>query len=304
MTIKQATPARVVAFATLVLSLGALIAVALLSAPRADAVPASKASSLWNKQRKLNGIPAGLVNRDALNDGCRKHNNYMATNNELTHFEDNTKPAYTFEGDAAGQSSVLGVGSPPWNTLNRNPWENAPIHLSQMLDPTLKFTGYDESQGYECATTLARYRQGYGARPAPPKSKLFTYPGPGTTIYRGMHPRESPFTPGDLVGIPQGKLTGPHLYVLIFPGQGINDYSETADITRATLKSPSGRKLGVAVVDETNDQIANYIPAGGIIIPRRALKAGRKYTAHVEVTYAGQTLRRTWRFRTSRRVLG
>ena len=304
MTARTAKSTRLAVLATLFFALGGLVAFALLSAPPADAVSASKAHSLWNQQRKIHGLPAGLVNRDALNDGCRKHNNYMAQNNELTHFEDNAKPGYTPEGDLAGRSSVLGVGSPPWNTLNRNPWENAPIHLSQMLDPTLKFTGYDESQGYECATTLARFIQGYGGRPSPPQSKLFTYPGPGTRHYRGSRTREGPFTPGQLVGIPQGTLTGPYLYILIFPGQGVQDFSEEADITRASLKAPSGRKLRVVIVDETNDQIQDYIPAGGFIIPRRALKAGKQYTAHVEVTYAGQVLKRTWRFRTTRRLTG
>ena len=304
MTSGTAPRTRLAALATLLLALAGLAAAAWLSVPRADAVSASKAHSLWNKQRKMHGLPAGLVNRAALNDGCRKHNNYMATNNELTHFEDDTKPGYTPEGDLAGRSSVLGYGSPAWNTLNRNPWENAPIHLSQMLDPTLKFTGYDESQNHECATTLARYIEGYGGRPSPQRSKLFTYPGPGTTIYRGSRTREAPFTPGQLVGIPQGKLTGPHLYILIFPGEGVADFNERADITRAWLKNPAGRKLGVAIVDETNDQIANYIPAGGFVIPRRALRAGKQYTAHVVVKYAGQTLRRTWRFRANSRTTG
>src|SRR5690242_2198412 len=99
MTARTATSTRLAVLATLLLALCGLVAAAWLSAPDAGAVSASKANSLWNKQRKLNGIPAGLVNRDALNDGCRKHNNYMATNNELTHFEDDQKPAYTPEGD-------------------------------------------------------------------------------------------------------------------------------------------------------------------------------------------------------------
>ena len=304
MTPRSATQTRITALGALLIALGGLVALALLSAPRADAVTASKAHSLWNQQRKMHGLPAGLVNRQALNDGCRKHNNYSAQNDYLGHDEDPANPHYTPEGWAAARSSVLGVGSPPWNTLNRNPWENAPIHLSQMLDPTLKFTGYDESQGYECATTLARYRAGYGARPSPQRTKLYTYPGPGTTIYRAQHTREGPFTPGQLVGIPQGKRTGPHLYVLIHPGEGVDDFTERADITRAWLKNPSGRKLGIAVIDETNDRIYQYIPAGGMIIPRRALRAGRRYTAHVVVKYAGQTLKRTWRFRTNSRMTG
>lgn len=303
MTARIPSSTRLAALATLLFALAGLVAVAVISATQADAVTATKAHNLWNKQRKLHGLPAGLVNRPALNDGCRKHNNYMAQNG-ITHFEEEGRPGYTPEGDLAGRSSVLGQGGASWSTLHRNPWENAPIHLSQMLDPTLKFTGYDESQGFFCATTLARYIEGYGGRPSPQRSKLFTYPGPGTRIYRGQRTRESPFTPGQLVGIPQGKLTGPHLYILIFPGEGVADYSERANITRAWLKNPAGRKLAVGVVDETNDQIANYIPAGGFVIPRRALKAGKRYTAHVQVTYAGQKLKRTWRFRANSRMTG
>jgi hypothetical protein len=258
----------------------------------------------------MNGIPAGLVNRAALNDGCHKHVNYMAQNNELTHFEDQNKPGYTPEGDLAGRSSVLGQGSPPWNTLNRNPWENAPIHLSQMLDPSLKFTGFDQGQGYECATTLSMYIQGYGPRPAPASSRLFTYPGPGTTHYRGQRARELPVTPGQLVGMPQGKLTGPYIYVLI-QADGSAAWNETADIRSAWLKSPAGRKLGVALVEEDEPipgqapyTLGDYTPPGGFIIPKRALKPGKRYTAHVSVEFNGKVLKRTWRFRTNRRVVG
>jgi hypothetical protein len=296
------TSGRVAAVATLLLTLAGLASVAWLSAPRADAVPASKANALWNKQRQMHGIPAGLANRAALNEGCRKHDNYMAQNG-LTHFEEEGKPGYTPEGDLAGRSSVLGQGGPAWSTLNRNPWENAPIHLAQMLDPSLKFTGFDESQGFKCATTLSMYIQGYGPRPAPQRSKLFTYPGPGTTHYRGSRTRELPFTPGQLVGIPQGKLTGPNIYVLIQPDESAA-WDAKADIKRAWLKAPSGRKLAVAVVDESNDQIADYIPPGGFIIPKRALKAGKQYTAHVSVAFNGKVLRRTWRFRTNSRTTG
>ena len=307
MTARTATSTRFAVLVTLLLVLGGVVAIALLSAPRADAVTATKAHNLWNKQRKLNGIPAGLVNRAALNDGCRKHNNYMAQNSELTHFEDQNKPGYTPEGDLAGRSSVLGIGSPPWNALNRNPWENAPIHLAQMLDPSLKFTGYDESRGYECATTLSQYIQGYGPRPAPQQSKLFTYPGPGTTHYRGQRARELPFIPGQIVGMGQGQLTGPYIYILIHP-DGDAQWNDEARITGASLKSPSGRKLGVAVVDEGDSfqgtDLGPYIPPGGFIIPRRALKPGKRYTAHVVAKFAGQTLRRTWRFRTNRRIVG
>jgi hypothetical protein len=66
--------------------------------------------------------------------------------------------------------------------------------------------------------------------------------------------------------------------------------------------------LKVAVVDEGDSfqgtDLGPYIPPGGFIIPRRALKPGKRYTAHVEATFSGQRFRRTWRFRTNRRVVG
>lgn len=298
---RPAATNRAAALATLLIALAGVVAVAWLAAPRADAVPASKAISLWNKQRTLHGIPAGIGHAPALSDGCRKHNEYMAQNG-ITHFEEEGRPGYTPEGKAAGESSVLGQGSPPWNSLQSNPWENAPIHLIQMLDPRLKVTGYDESQNFECATTLSFYR-GYAQRPAPPRSRLFTYPGPGTRHYRGQEAREAPFTPGQLVGIPQGAPTGPYLHVIVFADAGA-PWDARADITRAWLRSPSGRKLEVKVIDQGNEQLAPYIPPGGFVIPRKPLRAGKRYTAHVRVSFDGQTLKRTWRFRATKRFVG
>ena len=64
----------------------------------------------------------------------------------------------------------------------------------------------------------------------------------------------------------------------------------------------------MAIVDEGDSfqgtDLGPYIPPGGFVIPRKALKAGKRYRAHVEATFSGQTFRRTWRFRTNSRVTG
>jgi hypothetical protein len=274
----------------LITGLAAAVASALVLCPAAGAVSPATAVSNLNQQRTENKLPAGIAEGSGLSSGCQMHDNYMRLNgNTLTHDEAMGRPGFTPAGQAAGASSVLAQGAPAWNTARENPWETAPIHLTQVLDPALLVTGYDESFGFSCLVTLDPTR-----RPAPAFPQLFTYPGPGARIYSKEVASEAPFAPGELIGIPAGKTTGPYLYVFAFGG------SETSRIASAVLRKKQGkrfrRKVKVKVVDGTNPQLGPFIPPGGMVIPVKGLSKG-KYRAAVVVDSNGQTLSKTWTFR-------
>jgi hypothetical protein len=181
-----------------------------------------------------------------------------------------------------------------------NPWETAPIHLHQLLGPRLSITGVADRDGYVCMYTWPGYQ-----RPAPPDWRIYTYPGPGAAGHRFEETAsERPFTPGSLVGIPEGRRTGPYLYVM-FDGP-----FESARTTEGSgsLTGPEG-PVPVSVVGNHTPQLGGYIPVGLEMIPRVPLRPRAEYTASVSATVQPddletppQMLSHTWSFRTGARV--
>jgi hypothetical protein len=282
--------------------IGALLAVGLLclaAAPAAGAVSGATAIANLNAQRRANGIPAGVVNDSSLSAGCAAHNNYMHSNGDtLDHDEVPGRTGYTVAGDDAGNRAALALGALSWATINDNPWETAPIHLAQLLDPSLAVSGYNESFGFSCAVTLGDPRR---AEPVAPR--LYTYPGPNAHIYTAEQAVEGPFTPGELVGLKQGTTTGP--YILVFVDGVVPLGPVKPDIVRATLKPRTSSKakkaskgLTLKIVDSTNAQLEPYLPPGGVVIPVKPLKRG-KYKASVTVSVAGRQLTKRWKFNAS-----
>ena len=174
----------------------------------------------------------------------------------------------------------------PWG--GANPWETAPIHLMQLLGPSLSMTGYAPG----CMFTWPGYQ-----RADPPAPILLSYPGEGTRfIYARERASESPFVPGEFVGLGSGALTGPHLYVLAW-GAG------SGQITSASLTGPAG-PVAVKTVDNTTrgsrGNLGGYLPAGGMIIPVAPLAPGSIYTASVTFQPLGAAaLSLTWGFATA-----
>jgi len=270
---------------SVLIALGALVA----STTAAGAQPAydpAKALALLNAQRTSNGLPAGIALRSDWSANCAKHYDYMRETGTMEHHEDPASPYYTREGDEAAGSSVLG-GS--WNTslspstadpYATNPYEDAPIHLMQLLGPGLSETGIAPA----CTYTWPGYN-----RPSPAVPQVLTYPSDGTRgIYWHETAAELPFVPGDKVGLPQGTTTGPHLMIFGW-GTGF-------DLTRrgrgtldgAALVGPSGR-VDVRTVDVRTPGLDGYMPPGGMIIPVRPLSANATYTATGTLTGASGT---------------
>lgn len=260
--------------------LGAALLVACLACAllpcAAGAVSSAQAIAWLNAQREANGIPAGITDNPEWDAGCQAHMRWWAENPNASnpHIETPGTPGYTTAGAFAGANAVLAQGSEwavstqyPWHAAN--PWEHAPIHLMQLLGAELSVTGFAPT----CMITWAGYQ-----RTPPATPQLLAYPGNGTSfIYASERAEEWPFTPAAFVGLQQGGLTGPYLYVL---GWGTG----RGRITAASLNGPGG-PVEVRTVDDYTTgslgELGSYLPPGGIVIPVKPLAPSTTYTASV-----------------------
>ncbi len=231
-----------------------------------DSVTSAEAIAFLNTQRAANGLPADIVENPAWSDACAKHARYFELNGwgSNPHDEDPTKPGYTPAGQQAARSSVLGG---TYDDSGENPWEAAPIHLMQLLGPGLAETGYAPG----CMWTWPGY-----TRVPPAFADAFTYPGLGSTIYYSERAYESPFVPGDFVGLPEGTETGPHIFVFAFGEQ-----ARGVGITNAELVGPTG-SVAIRTVDNLTARVGTYLPPGGILIPEHPLAPDSEYHAVVD----------------------
>jgi hypothetical protein len=233
-----------------------------------------------SRQRDANGIPGGLVERPDWSVDCAKHNYYGAQTGELRHSEDPSSPFYSAEGNWAAENSVLASGA-SWS--QGNPWEEAPIHLLQMLAPQLSEMGAAENDNHNCATTWPGYH-----RPEPAGLVAYSYPGNGVS---GVVPTErafeSPSVPGDQVGLPEGTATGRHLLVYL---SGL-DPSDAPDVTVTATLSVGAAPVDLRVVDSTNEEIGGYMPQpSAFLIPAQPLRPQTGYQADVKWSMEGAVL--------------
>ena len=277
---------------TLVMALAALATVA--GAPAAHALSGEQAVAALNAQRAASGIPGDIVHNPEWSRWCGLHNAYQKLNRTMTHEESPSAPGYTPEGARAGAGSVLSGGR--WTTAN--PWEHAPLHLHALLAPRLAEMGVDESNGYLCATTILG-----ATRPPPPIDSVYVYPGEGVRHRFEESVAESPFTPGELIGIPNGTVTGPYLYVSV-AGPALQPHAQ-ARVTAASLVGPDG-PVELRTVDNFTPRLQLYIPSGAQVIPLRPLRPGSTYRASVRLEVFGplggsaQVFARDWSFATLR----
>lgn len=257
---------------TVGLSVAALaIAGALLSPAGAAAISSGEIVQRVSGQREANGIPGGLTERADWSADCAKHNYYEAQTGELEHSENPSSPYYSAEGNWAAENSVLAGGS-SWD--QGNPWEEAPIHLIQMLAPQLSEIGAAENDDHNCATTWPGYQ-----RPVPASLIAYSYPGNGVS---GVVPTErafeSPFVPGDQVGLPEGTATGRYLLVYL---SGVTP-SDTPDVTAAATLANGSGPVDLRVVDSTNEEVGGYMPQpSAFLIPAQPLTPLTTYQADV-----------------------
>lgn len=259
---------------------------AFISAGVASAVAPKSVIALLNAQRTKNGIPGGIVENKGWSAACAAHTSYLKRTKDFAHAERKGKAGYTKEGAWAGQNSVLSIGT-TWAT--GNPWENAPMHLMQVLTPQLRSMGIADGAGLSCATTFPGYRLAA-------KNALYSYPGDKTSGWRTAETaHEGPFTPGESVGLRQGTETG--LILLVF-GDGPWARGLKLKIAAATLTGPAG-PVEVRTVDNYAKGIGPYLAAGGVVIPVKPLAPNTTYKASVTVKSGKTTLTRAWSFTTA-----
>jgi hypothetical protein len=299
---------------TRVAPLVVLLAVAslIVCAPASANLTTPAQAVAWlNAQREANGIPGGITDDPEWNVACEHHVTWLKDNTsrasaEEQHQEVPGTPGYTVDGEWAGLHSVLDASlleagsiaadeqnqnsDYPWGAVDT--WEWAPMHLMDLLNPSLAGTGFYPG----CMVT-----DGGEPRPSPATPELLTYPGKGTTfIYPAEEAFEIPFTPGQFVGIPQPKPTGPYLFVL---GWGTGPGS----IESASLTGPQG-PIPISTVDDDTSgplgSVGEYLADGGVLIPRSPLTAYTNYTA--SATFVpngiGRALSITWSFSTGPRT--
>ncbi|HEU4735875.1 MAG TPA: hypothetical protein VFS48_02455 [Solirubrobacterales bacterium] len=254
----------------------------LAGAPAAGAdVSSAEIVRLLSAQREANGIPGALVERADWSYACDKHNHYEAQTGEFGHEEDPSSPYYSVDGDWAGRHSVIAYGR-GWDT--GNPWEDAPIHLLQMLAPTLSEMGAAESYGHNCATTWPGYK-----RPEPAALTAYSYPGDGVSgVVPTEYASESPAIPGDFVGLPEGTATGRYLLTYL---RGLPSSAEAGAVTAsATLANAEG-PAELRVIDSTSSDIGFFMPRpSAFLIPVRPLKPLTGYNAEVRWALDGAPL--------------
>ncbi|MGZ4403449.1 MAG: CAP domain-containing protein, partial [Gaiellaceae bacterium] len=258
------------------------LAAAGAAAAGSGAAPGAILAAL-NSERTANGIPGRVKENPSWSEKCASHIAYMGSTGTFGHSEDPASPAYSADGNWAGQNSVLAMGS-DWPS--GNPFVNAPIHLIQLMSPQLRQVGVEASSGFVCVTTWPGYDSSDWKKPT-----VFSVPGNGATgVPYAETADELPFVPGDVVGLPRGTRTG--FNIMVF-AEGVLDPSHLR-ITAATLTGPRG-PVALRTVDRTTSTVGPYLPSGsGFLIPVAPLEPGTTYRA--SVSFGRSKAQRTWHF--------
>jgi hypothetical protein len=254
-------------------------ALALASPGAARAASTKQIIALLNAERAANGIPAGIVENPVWSVACQLHNAYQHRYGALSHSETEGKPGYSSAGNLIAQTSVLAQGI-YWGAPapTGDPYDNAPFHLFDLLNPRISSTGAADSEGFGCVEIEL------GAlRAAPASVKAYSYPGNHRRgVPASQRAEEQPESPAQVVGLGK-RSTGPNMFVY-FDGPWTN--GSRAQLTSATLRSSRG---GVALrwIDNTTSNLLP--PTGGILVPVAALKPGTTYRVSVRGTVTGIT---------------
>jgi hypothetical protein len=240
-----------------------------------------------NAERAADGLPAGLTLAPRWSAECAAHDDYERDNGVLTSTENPDSPGASVGGAWAGLNSELAEGR--W-TPTANPWENAPIHLLALLAPSLSIVGIDDSDGYQCVTTYPGL-----VRAATATDRISTYPADGAKqVVPSEQARESPFVPGQFVGIPSGHEAGRELFVYL----NLAHQTGQAPVHVLSAKlAAGGHAVALRWVDSQTPTVGRYL-AGAILIPVRPLRPRTRYTATVTVQDRSGTLSRRWSFTT------
>lgn len=240
-----------------------------------------------NAERAADRLPAGLRLSRRWSAECAAHDAYERLNDVLTPTEDPGSPGASIGGAWAGHDADLAEGR--WQRRS-DPWQDAPIHLLALLAPSLQFVGIDDGGGYQCVTTYPGL-----IRPATARDRVYTDPAAGARhVPPSERALESPFVPGQFVGIPRGRTAGRELFVYLNLAHRTGQ--APVHVLAARLQT-GGRRVAVRRVDSTTRTVGRYL-AGAILIPVKPLRHHARYTATVTVQDRSGTLAHRWSFQT------
>ncbi len=257
---------------TLLLAALLLLAAALL-APPARAGSTARILALLNRERILNSLPAGILANPTWTAGCEAHDAYERRHGGLSHEEQKGSAGYSAEGDLIAATSVLAQGI-YWE--HGDPYDNAPFHLFDLLNPRISSVGAADSEGFGCVEielgTL---------RPSPAAPLAYSYPGDRRTgVALSQRAEEQPATPAQTLGLGT-RATGPNLFVY-FDGPWSN--GSRLHLEAATLSSAHG-SIPLRFLDNTTSDL--LAPTGAILVPVSPLRADTRYRAEVRGSVSG-----------------
>jgi hypothetical protein len=250
----------------------ALVCSLALTAAAGAATPA-QIIALLNKQRTTNEIPANIGETPAWTSACLAHDAYEHANSTLSHSETEGKLGYSAAGNLIAETSVLAQGI-KWGP--GDPYDNAPFHLFDLLNPRISSSGAADSDGFGCVEIeLGTLR--------PPAATVIAYSYPGNHkngVPFSERAAEQPETPGQALGLGK-RATGPNMFVY-FDGPWTN--GSRTRLTSATLSSSHG---GVALrwLDNTSSDL--LAPTGAILVPVAPLRPATRYRVHVSGSVSG-----------------
>jgi hypothetical protein len=255
------------------LALLATALVALGRSPSARAASALHIISVLNAQRSANGIPAGITENPTWTAACQSHDAYEHANNAFGHEEIEGKAGYSAQGNLIAGTSVLAQGL-SWGAVD--PYNNAPYHLFDLLNPRISSTGAADFAGFGCVEIEL------GTLRTPPSAPVaYSYPGNHRTgVPASQKARELPTSPAQTVGLGT-KATGPNLFVY-FDGPWSD--GSRAQVESAALTSAHG-SIGVRWLDNSSSNL--LAPTGAILIPVKPLLPRTVYRVHVSATVLG-----------------
>ena len=147
-----------------------------------------------NYYRQMAGL-GSVVEDTTLSDGAYKHSCYMLQN-DITHYEDASKPGYTVEGERAGRSGNVAVSS-AFNAAARSHielWMSGPFHAIGVLRKDLVSVGFGKCD----SPSAAKWRSGAtldilnGLGPKSTMDAPILFPGNGATTSLDRFVVESP----------------------------------------------------------------------------------------------------------------
>lgn len=256
------------ACALLAIAMGAL----LLGAP-AQGAATKHIISVLDAQRAASGIPVGIVENSGWSADCALHNAYEKRNHAFGHVESEGKPGYTANGNLIAATSVLAKGL-DWGA--HDPYDNAPYHLFDLLNPRIDSIGASDSSGFDCV----EIELGTG-RTAPARVLGYSYPGNGQRgVPVSQRAEEQPMTPAQTLGLGSGP-SGPNLLVY-FDGPWTD--GSRAQIASATLTSAHG-SVALRWLDNTTSNL--LAPTGAILVPVTRLRGHTTYRARIRGSVTG-----------------